>query len=275
MRLEQREGRSVRYGSLHPQIEVVRFGSPPVLERCLGLEGTLVRKARLPTLVGLGPSGRHIWRWRSELADRLGGINALSGTAAVVSAHQGALAGFTLHRDDERRTCVGASVVWLEKDGAWTEAPEVLTAWLIRAAGEQQVVPVADEILRGWLALLAEPIRERLGLTRSRRWIAPEPAPAARRLASALQLLIRTAARRHDATQLGELERALHFVAGGHTAGEARLVERMADCSEGELYAALARLPSGRIEENGLDVRLTGLIVFGPAPQRSSGEPDP
>jgi len=81
MRLEQREGRSVRYGSPHPQVEVVRFGSPPVLEQCLGLEGTLARKARLPSLVGLGPSGRHIWRWRSELADRLGGVDAVAGTA--------------------------------------------------------------------------------------------------------------------------------------------------------------------------------------------------
>jgi hypothetical protein len=275
MRLEQREGRSVRYGSLHPQVEVIRFSQPPVLEQCLGLEGTLARKARLPTLVGLGLSGRHIWRWRSELADRLGRIDALAGSAAVVSAHQGALAGFTLHRAGERRTCVAASVIWLEKDGAWTEGPEVIAAWLTRAAREQQVAPIDHEVLRSWLRLLAERIRDRLGLARRRRWIAAEPAPAARRLASALQLLIGKAARRHDATQLGELERILRFVAGGHTAGEARLVERLADCSEGELLPALARLPSGRVEEDDLDVRLTGLIVFGPAPQRSSGEPDP
>jgi hypothetical protein len=275
MRLEQREGRSVRYGSLHPQVEVIRFSPPPVLEQCLGLEGTLARKARLPTLVGLGLSGRHIWRWRSELADRLGRIDALAGSAAVVSAHQGALAGFTLHRAGERGACVAASVIWLEEDGAWTEAPEVIAAWLTRAAEEQQVAPIDDEILRSWLARLAERIRDRLGLARRRRWIAPEPAPAARRLASALQSLIGKAARRHDAAQLGELERVLRFVAGGHTAGEARLVERLADCSEGELLPALARLPSGRVEENDLDVRLTGLIVFGPAPQRSSGEPDP
>ena len=266
MRLEQREGRSVRYGSLHPQVEVVRFGSPPVLERCLRLEGTLARKARLPTLVGLGPSGRHIWRWRSELAGRWDGAEALAGAAGVICAHQGALAGFALHRVGERRTCLAASVLWLERDGAWTEAPEVLAAWLTRATGEHGVAPIADETLRSWLSILAEPIRQRLGLTRSRRWIAPEPSPAARRLANRLQSLIREAARRHNPAQLRELERALGFVVGGHTAGEAMLVERLADCSEGELTAALARLPHGRVDENGLEVRVTGLIVFGPEP---------
>jgi hypothetical protein len=272
MRLEQREGRSVRHGSQHQHVEVVRFGPPPVLERHLRLEGTLARKAQLPTLVGLGPSGRHIWRWRSDLADRLGGVEAAAGVARVICAREGALAGFALHRAGDGATGVAASVLWLEKDGAWTEAPEVLAAWLTRAGEGQGVVSIADETLRPWLSLLAEPIRERLGLTTSRRWIAPEPAPAARRLAARLQSLIRGAARRHDASQLKVLEQALGFVVGGHTAGEAGLVERLAGVSEGELAAALAQLPKGRSEEHGLDIRLTGLIVFGPELQRASGD---
>jgi superfamily II DNA or RNA helicase len=266
MRLEQREGRSVRYGSLHSEVEVVRFLPPPVLERCLRIEGTLARKAQLPTLIGLGPAGRHIWRWRSELADRFDRAEAFAGTAAIDCPHEGMLAGFSLHQPSDGGACLSSAVIWLEPDGTWSEAPEVLAAWLARAAQEHRVTTVPPDALKKWLALLADPIRERLGVSQSRRWIAPEPVPAARRLSRRLQALIGAAARKHDPARLTALERALSFVAGGHTAGEAGLVERLAESSDGELAGAVEQLPYRRGQGDGLEVRLIGLIVFGPQP---------
>jgi hypothetical protein len=48
MRIEQREGRSVRYGSHYDRVEVVRFGVPAVLERSLRLEARPLRGSRRP-----------------------------------------------------------------------------------------------------------------------------------------------------------------------------------------------------------------------------------
>jgi hypothetical protein len=264
VRLEQREGRSVRYGSRYSEVEVVRFAPPPVLERLLRIESTLTRKAKLPARAGLGPEGRHIWRWRAELADRFGRGEARAGVAAVTSPEHGLLAGFNLHRTGDAE-CLSASVLWLELDGGWTESTEIVTARLSIAAAQTEILPVDSDQLRNWLSILTGPIRDRLAFTRSRRWVTPDPAPAARRLAARLQGLIREAARRHEARRLVELERALAFVAGGHTAGEAALIERLADSTQRELAVALARFPKTQTGFTGIEVRLTGLVVFGPA----------
>ncbi|HUR94759.1 MAG TPA: DEAD/DEAH box helicase, partial [Gemmatimonadales bacterium] len=71
-RLEQREGRAVRLGSGHDQVEVVRFLPPPALDAALRLGEHLARKAALPGRTGLGAEGLRLWRWRAALADRLG-----------------------------------------------------------------------------------------------------------------------------------------------------------------------------------------------------------
>ena len=264
MRLEQREGRSVRYGSPHSRVEVVRFILPPALERSLGLESTLARKRRLPALVGLGSAGMHVWRWRNELALRFACAEALAGAARVVSQEEGLLAGFALHSAGDRSASLSTSVLWLERDGSWTEAPEALSLWLERAAARREVVPVEESRLRSWLLLLARPIKERLALTGSRRWLAPDPAPAVRRVAARLQAFTREAARMHQPNRLVQLERALGFVTRGHTAGEAALIERLADSSDAELDRMTPKLPEGRAQWGGIEARLTGLILFGP-----------
>ena len=270
MRLEQREGRSLRYGSPHSRVEVVRFTLPPALERSLGLESTLARKRRLPALVGLGSAGIHVWRWRNELALRFACGDALAGAARVVSQEEGLLAGFALHSAGDRSASLSTSVLWLERDGSWTEAPEALSLWLERAAARREVVPVEESRLRSWLLLLARPIKERLALTGSRRWLAPDPAPAVRRVAARLQAFTREAARMHQPNRLVQLERALGFVTRGHTAGEAALIERLAASSDAELDRMTPRLPEGRAQWGGIEARLTGLILFGPEPELAS-----
>jgi hypothetical protein len=275
MRLEQREGRCARYGSQHSQVEVVRFAPPPMLERMLQLEATLDRKAKLPALAGLGPDRRHMWRWSASLAERFGRAVACAGVAVANSSQHGLLAGFTLSPAGHPHW-LSPTVLWIDPDGRWTEAPETVAARLAVAAVQNQTWSVETDRLREWLSLLAVPIRERLAFTRSQRWVTGEPAPAARRVAARLQHLIRDAARRHQAGRLAALERALTFVAGGHTAGEAMLVEQLARASGAELTAAVGKLPKVNEAWDGIEVRLSGLVVFGPAslsPCRNSKPP--
>jgi superfamily II DNA or RNA helicase len=263
MRLEQREGRSVRYGSSHLTVEIVQFGLPPTLERRLRLEATLARKESLPGLAGLGHRGRHLWRWRSELAERYGSVEARDGVACISSERSGLLAGFALSPpgDPENRA---ATVVWLEADGSWTEAPETIETLMDLAAGDHATHQIPAEQLSEWLSLLAKPIRSRLAFTRNRRWMTAEPGSAARTVVSRLQLSIKNAARKRNAAQLAELERAMTFVAGGHTAGEATLIERLAQATDSELHRLLLTVPDHSRGWD-LEVRLTGLVLFQPA----------
>jgi hypothetical protein len=116
--------------------------------------------------------------------------------------------------------------------------------------------------VRAALDRLAARVRERLALAIARRWTAGDPDPGARRLAARLAEAIREAARRRDARALARLERALAFTAGGHTAGEALLVRRLADAGERELASWTARLPAPTARWDAIEVRLTGLVLF-------------
>lgn len=264
MRLEQREGRSVRYGSSHTTVEVVQFRLPPTLERPLGIEATLARKEGLPAIAGLGLGGRQLWRWRSELAERYESAEREAGVACISSDRSGLLAGFTLcapgHPGDG-----AATVMWLEANGSWTEAPDMLEAQLEIAASDRAITQAPAEQLSQWLGLLAGPIRSRLAATRSRRWMSIEPTAGARKLLSRLQGSLKTAARRRDAGELADLERAVSFVAGGHTAGEEVLLERLAQATDSGLRRLLITLPGRRWDWDHLEVRLTGLVLFRPA----------
>jgi superfamily II DNA or RNA helicase len=262
MRLDQREGRSVRHGSSYSQVEVVRFAPPAIMERWLGVERVLERKSRLPATLGLGPCGKQVWRWRSELAARFAGNNAIAGTAFVGSEHEGLLAGVTLHSDGPS-AWLSSTVLWLEPDGGWTEAPDVLEARLIEAAAQIEVNRINDARLRTWLLPLAAAIKERLTLAGSRRWLVPEPASGSRQVLARLQGFIREAARLHQPDRLLQLEQAMAFITRGHTAGETALIERLAESSDAQLHSALPTLPRPTLRRHSIEVRLTGLILFG------------
>jgi superfamily II DNA or RNA helicase len=264
MRIEQREGRAVRLGSRHSQVEVVRFAPLPVLERSLRLEATLARKATLPGSAGLGAGGRHIWQWRTELAERHGGSDAVAGLAQVSSQHRGVLAGFAFHPSSHPEECLASTIGWLEIGGAWVEEPAIIADRLTDAAGQRQSRPVDAEQLSGYLTLLAPLIRARLSLTSGRRWLCPDQTPATRQVAARLRQLIGQAARLREHGRLLQLEQMLGFVAGGHTAGEEMLIERLVEAPASELARQLSRVTAAQAGWHGTEVRLTGLIVFSP-----------
>src|SRR6185295_17649905 len=149
-------------------------------------------------------------------------------------------------------------------DGKWTDAPDTVAARLATAASLTDTRAVDHCRLARWLELLAVPLRQRLMASQSHHWAQADPAPAARRLATRLQRLVRDAARRHEPRRLAELEGALAFVSGGHTAGEAILVEQLSTAPGNRLAAAVSRLPKVDRVWDGFEARLTGLILFGP-----------
>ena len=266
MRLDQRDGRAIRLGSRHPSVEIVRFALPGPLERALRIETALHRKRRLPAHAGIGPAGTGLWRWRSELAESLAGGRPERGVATVPTGPAGALVGFGLHASSPGGPIrLGFVLGWLDGEGRWSEDEAMVAARLTEAASHS-AGPTPDPLrLRTTLPLLAAPIRARLEAARERRWAAGTCEGAARILAGRLQLAIRDAARRRDARALEALERALAFVGGGHTAGEAMLVRRLAESSTAELLREAGRLPAPSARFGPVEVRLVGVLLFEPA----------
>jgi helicase-like protein/SNF2 domain-containing protein len=264
MRLEQREGRAVRLGSTHTTVSVVRFAPPAPIERALRLEHTLARKAGLPSRAGLGAGGRGLWRWRTELAETLGKGDDRAGTAVVPCDPPGVLAAFSLHAIGAgRETQLAGSVVWVSPDGAWVEDETTIAARLAAAVDCPDGGTPVPARLSAALALLAAPIRARLAVCQGARWLTPLLAPPARAAAMRIQGEIRAAARRRDQAALEVLERALAFVGGGHTAGEAMLLERLAALGDAEFSRGLRRLPDPSPRWSVIEARLGGILLFG------------
>jgi len=263
MRLEQREGRAVRLGSAHRTIEVVRFPPPPALEAALRLGARLARKARLPGRAGLGVEGVRLWRWRTTLADQLGGPGT-AGTALVSgSCCEGAVAGYELWaRRGTTSRPLAVTVGWLDEHGGWTEDCETVVPRMLEAGEHGRLSAPPTGTVRHVLDHLAVVIRRRLALAAASRWRLAEPALAARQLVERLGEEIALAVRRRDRRRLERLERALAFASGGHAAGEAMLVHRMAQADGQRLSSWVERAPIPTPRWDVLDVRLTGLIVF-------------
>jgi hypothetical protein len=223
----------------------------------------LARKALLPGRAGLGAEGIRLWRWRSVLADRMGTGPSIQGTAAVCGAERGVLAGFELlARGGGVIERTAAVVGWMDAGGRWSEDETIVTQRLLEAARAEESGAIPAAALGRALGSLAGPIRARLALAAGRRWTAAEPESCARRLAVRLQAAVREAARRRDIAGLGRLERALAFVAGGHTAGESELVARLADAPAPALAAWTGRLPAPTARREPVEARLTGLVLF-------------
>jgi len=174
------------------------------------------------------------------------------------------LAGFSLYTETpggELR--LSDTLVWISRDGSWSEEESAVAGALEAASqGEEPSEPDPEE-LRLALVSLSRVIRVRLGQAQGRRWAIPETGPAAHRVAGTLQESIRRAARSRNLADLTVLERALGFAAGGHTAGEALLLDRLASLRGAELLREAGRVPSPTERWGPPAVRLNGLVLFG------------
>lgn len=266
MRMEQREGRAVRLGSRNATVEVVTFDPPPAMERAIRMAQILVRKARLPSLAGLGPAGRGLWRWRSELAELYAAGPARAGVAIVPAGPAGVLALFELYgfraTGAER---LSASLVWVGRDGDWTEEEPVVAARVAVAASTGSSGDREPAQLTSALELLSAPIRSRLGAARGSQWSPPAADPLAHRLSLRLHRAVREAARRRDLEALVGLERALAFVGRGHTAGESLELQRLAALPDGALEREAGRVPPGPGRWTAIEPRLGGVLLFVPS----------
>ena len=264
MRVEQREGRAVRLGSHHPEVEVVTFKPPSAMERALRVSQALELKARLPAMAGLGSAGRGLWRWRSELAAAYENGPASTGVAIVPRGPPGVLAGFELYAGEPSGECRLASVlVWVDADGRWTEAEEIVAARLAQAMESGSPAPERSR-LSDALSRIAVPIRARLAMARGSRWIVSSSDATSHAIAVRLQGCIRDAARRRDLEALAELDRAMAFVGGGHTAGEAMALARLDGMPDGEFRRAVLRLPAAARRWEAIEPRLGGMLLFVP-----------
>jgi len=174
------------------------------------------------------------------------------------------LAGFELlARRGDAVSPLAAAVGWLDEDSEWHEEETVVTERLMAAALGKPGEPAPPPAVRDALDRLIAPIRARLALAGARRWTAAEPESSARRLAARLGEAVHDAVRRRDGPALACLERALAFATGGHTAGEAMLVKKLADSDGRGLAAGVARLPAPTQRWETVEVRVTGVVLFG------------
>jgi hypothetical protein len=260
-RLDQREGRVSRLGSKHAVVHVVRFDPPPEIERRLSTLATIRRKATLHGRAGLGEDGRALFQWREELELHLGTTPGIRGTAALEHPDRGSLVGFCL--ENQGTGGRAASVGWLAQDGAWTETPEIVEQRLAGAALSRAFRAASPAELARVKQLIAPIVADRVKSALGAQWAIDPSTPGARRLVGRLQLLIRLAARSRDQRRLAVLESALAFVAGGHTAGEKALIERMAAADPEGLERMLGRLPGASIRKGAVGVSVIGVVVFG------------
>jgi len=265
MRMEQREGRAVRLGSEHREVEVVAFRPPLAMDRALRITQALAVKARLPAAAGLGVGGRGLWRWRSELADAFAEGEAAVGTAVVPRGPPGVLAGFELYDAGSGVECrLASALLWIEPGGDWTEEEQIVAARLADAAASRSAPPDPAR-LREALPLIAGPVHSRLALARGSRWAAPAADPVSHQVSLRLHQGIREAARRRDLEALAGLERALAFVGRGHTAGESMELERLAGMPDGELSRKVLLLPASGRRCDAIEARLGGVLLFVPS----------
>ena len=239
VRLEQRSGRALRLGSRHADVEVIRFLPTRELEAALHLQDALARKAVLPDCLGLGTAPTAPWRLRARIAARWSEVPRAHGIASVGGGGSALVAGIRLHlADGSCRDLVQARVA-----AAWSDDPSVIAALLESAHGDLCVRTPPTRRLPGAMRLVAGLARKALRSSHGQDLLAgPRPA-AQRRALRRVVGLAREAARSRNQERLAVLERGLGVLRRGHTAGEARLVERWAALPLATLLASFRSLP--------------------------------
>jgi hypothetical protein len=261
VRLDQREGRALRLGARTREVEIVRFAPWPALEARLRQELALQRTRSLGTAAGLDDPGRWLFRWRVELAESAGDRPAPAGFAVVGGQEPGWLVGLALDPVPPVGTVepAPASLLWLGDDGRICDDPPEVSERLIRLGQLAGTEPSAAQ--RGaCLATLAPVIRARLAAATRTSWLARSAPPEQRRLVRRVRRLAADAARHRHRARLELADRALAWLAGGVTAGEAALVAELAIAPAPLSPEAWRELLARPREHPLLAPRLTGVI---------------
>lgn len=204
-RLAQREGRLLRLGQDHAEVEVIVRPPAPAIETALLIAQHVRRKASLSE------------RWLAGL-ERLDPVEAPLREVAVAEVGCGPagsrdLVAFEVDRGDR------GGVLLLERAGnqPWqpvydldeTDSP-AFQPMRLPAGQPQQLRLILDAATRAAVSIVASP---------------PATAPPA--IITHIHALARLAARRRSASVLSHLDRLLRFAASGHTLGERLLLEQL------------------------------------------------
>jgi len=264
VRLDQRDGRALRLGSIHDKIDVIRFDPPAILAERLRQVTILARKRSLPRRAGLVGGTARTWQWRDRLAQSAEQWGQVGRWAAVDAEPAGVLAGFTILIAEPNGGCRDLATVigWLDRAGHWSEQPDTVDRALRAVSRSTPVAEPSEALLEPALELLSPIVRARLEATQATRWARPARGGTSTRLIERLNRLSSEAVRARDGSRLAVLERALRFAARGHTAGEEHWIQVLLGLPDPVLYQQLQRSPPSDADPLPR-VRLNGLIVFG------------
>ncbi len=223
VRVEQREGRLLRIGQLHGEVEVIVRPPAPAIEAALRSMRRIERKRSLAT------------RWLdamtvTDAASDPDGMPQVVAAAVTTTARVGILVAMSVQRGCR----AGVQFVMRAADGEWITDQARLAGLLDAASAPRSAM--TEPALRRELAAAARHVVQRLHL------VPPLSPILARRVLAAA----RGAARRHDAEALSRLDRLLRFATGapGPALGAELLAARLAALSDHELGEAIVPEPA-------------------------------
>lgn len=264
VRIDQRDGRALRLGSVHAAVEVIRFDLPPVIEQRLGQLGLIARKRRLPRKAGVDHHGTRFWTWREDMARRFG-KPACPGQrliCEVESSSDGVLAGFTLTTAESAAERLATITGYLDSAGAWSEDPE-LVCRMMEIALESPARKTSGDLTGDVPGQIMDVIHQRLRSASLAQW-ARHLSPLQSTWIARLNRIASRAVRSRNGSLLSVVERAIAYVRQGHTAGEEMLLERAFAHSDSELIRQMRNFPGPQGRGMTIFPQLVGLVVFAP-----------
>lgn len=262
VRIDQREGRAIRLGSTNAEVEVVRFAPWPALDQRLRQVERLITKKKLASQAGLDDEGRWLYRWRAELGEETGDT-ATAGFAVAEGDRNGWLVGLALDLmfPGGVRRAEPASLIWIEPDGSMIEDPQFVTRRLAEIRGMASPQPGCEDREAAGRVLIGI-TRARLQAAQQSSWLQRESPFEQRQLVRRMRRVASEAARQRNQRMLELADRALDWLSGGVTAGEAALVAELTELPTGRLAAAWQRLlREPRVRPIPVP-RLTGVIRY-------------
>ncbi len=270
VRLVQRAGRARRLGTEHRTVEVVTVATDAAIEARLQVAGVLRRKRGLAERLVHAPP----WRWPADLAELASADAGATEGVAVVPAPDGGgvLAGLQVEEVGDDARPVAAWLGWRpgqDGRGDWSTARELVAPRLASLLegpdpGGGPVLPFEAVRLAGIVHDLAGEASRVLRQAAAARLGAVGRTPGAGSLRRQVLAAAAEARRGRDPARLARLDAWLAFLARGHTAGEARLIERLARGADHAVVPATPppQHPGAPVRGGALRIRLTGIVVF-------------